>query len=643
MKNGIICLPCVEYDVAAAIHDDFPRVRLGAVRAATVISSAASVQVATGALDKPMDPVLDYGLWLTCNELAPVWVPAFESGKLPDWKPSERNYALRAVKSPAAMKVLVNQLKAHQLNADDQASAIDLLADIGGPEESAALFDLVLADVAMADRSPRRVKMLAALTRLASRKVAAPPDSARVGELLDDSMEPVRAAAMRLAGAWKVRALSAKLEASAGAETTSDIVRLAAIDGLARMGDDSSRQTLRKLSAAPTPSKIRRAAIGGLAAVDMRGAVKEAAEMLTAGDEDPGTILSALLGREGAAAALATALRSATIPADTAKLSLRYLQGSTTQDARLMGLFAGAIGSTNGPTKLTADKMKETIDEVVAKGDAANGERVFRRADTNCYQCHSIAGAGGWLAPDLSSIGAAAQMDYLINAVLDPGKDIKDGFDGYLVVTKSGEAFSGIKVSQDSARLVLRDNAHQEIPIPLADVKSQKSVGSLMPTGLADPLTHQEFLDLVRFLSELGKPGAYGPRTTQFIRKWQVADAGTALSTGANWPAVYAMVSGVLPVEAIVGKGKTAGYARGEIEVTSAGKIRYVVNNIKGAELWVDGKPVVVSGQIVLDLARGVHELLFRIDSAERLGEGLSVEITDVPGSAGHAQGGGGR
>jgi hypothetical protein len=227
--------------------------------------------------------------------------------------------------------------------------------------------------------------------------------------------------------------------------------------------------------------------------------------------------------------------------------------------------------------------------------------------------------------------------------VLDPGKDIKDGFDGYLVVTKSGEAFSGIKVSQDSARLVLRDNAHQEIPIPLADVKSQKSVGSLMPTGLADPLTHQEFLDLVRFLSELGKPGAYGPRTTQFIRKWQVADAGTALSTGANWPAVYAMVSGVLPVEAIVGKGKTAGYARGEIEVTSAGKIRYVVNNIKGAELWVDGKPVVVSGQIVLDLARGVHELLFRIDSAERLGEGLSVEITDVPGSAGHAQGGGGR
>ena len=65
--------------------------------------------------------------------------------------------------------------------------------------------------------------------------------------------------------------------------------------------------------------------------------------------KDPGAILSALLNREGAAAALAAALRSATIPPDTAKLSLRYLQGSTTQDPKLMSLFAGAIGSKTKP------------------------------------------------------------------------------------------------------------------------------------------------------------------------------------------------------------------------------------------------------------------------------------------------------
>ena len=72
--------------------------------------------------------------------------------------------------------------------------------------------------------------------------------------------------------------------------------------------------------------------------------------------------------------------------------------------------------------------------------------------------------------------------------------------------------------------LVLRDNAHEEIPIPLSSIKVQKEVGSLMPTGLADTLTHGEFLDLIRFLAELGKPGPYGPSTAQYVRRWRSAD-----------------------------------------------------------------------------------------------------------------------
>ena len=41
-------------------------------------------------------------------------------------------------------------------------------------------------------------------------------------------------------------------------------------------------------------------------------------------------------------------------------------------------------------------------------------------------------------------------------------------------------------------------------------IRRQKEVGSLMPTGLTDSLTHAEFLDLARFVSELGKPGPFG-------------------------------------------------------------------------------------------------------------------------------------
>src|SRR6185312_2086709 len=94
------------------VKDPYPRVRLEAVRALAEIPSPRSVIVALRVLDQPMDSFLDYALWLTCNDLEPLWMPEFQSGKLVDWeKPSHLSFALRAVKSPAALKTLIAQLK----------------------------------------------------------------------------------------------------------------------------------------------------------------------------------------------------------------------------------------------------------------------------------------------------------------------------------------------------------------------------------------------------------------------------------------------------------------------------------------------------------------------------------------------------
>ena len=46
-----------------------------------------------------------------------------------------------------------------------------------------------------------------------------------------------------------------------------------------------------------------------------------------------------------------------------------------------------------------------------------------------------------------------------------------------------------------------------------------------MPEGLTDTLTKQEFADLVKFLSELGKVGgAYAPNKARLVRRWQVIE-----------------------------------------------------------------------------------------------------------------------
>ena len=67
--------------IAPMVDDSFPRVRLEAVRALAMIPSLESVRAATGVLDKPMDPVLDYALWLTCNDLASRLAAGLRAGK----------------------------------------------------------------------------------------------------------------------------------------------------------------------------------------------------------------------------------------------------------------------------------------------------------------------------------------------------------------------------------------------------------------------------------------------------------------------------------------------------------------------------------------------------------------------------------
>ena len=80
--------------------------------------------------------------------------------------------------------------------------------------------------------------------------------------------------------------------------------------------------------------------------------------------------------------------------------------------------------------------MQAWVAQVAAEGDAARGEAVFRRAD--CLKCHSIAGAGGRVGPDLISIGTSAQVDYLIESIFDPSGKIKENYHSLKVATDDG-------------------------------------------------------------------------------------------------------------------------------------------------------------------------------------------------------------
>jgi len=109
--------------------------------------------------------------------------------------------------------------------------------------------------------------------------------------------------------------------------------------------------------------------------------------------------------------------------------------------------------------------------------------------------------------PPLDSIGSAHPVDFIIGAVLDPQREVKEGFEALEIATKDGATYTGYFVAGTEAERTLRDLASgKEVRLKPEQIAKKTTRGSLMPAALTDSLTREELRDLFRYLSELGKP-----------------------------------------------------------------------------------------------------------------------------------------
>ena len=155
---------------------------------------------------------------------------------------------------------------------------------------------------------------------------------------------------------------------------------------------------------------------------------------------------------------------------------------------------------------MTVAEITAFAAEVRAAGDARRGAEIFQRAELGCLACHTVNGTGGVIGPNLSALGTAQPVDFIVGAILEPQKEIKEGYVSLSVTTKDGAEYQGYPVRETATELVLRDLLqNREVRLDRASIREQKQNGSAMPDGLADSLTRAEFRDLVRYLSELGK------------------------------------------------------------------------------------------------------------------------------------------
>ena len=359
--------------------------------------------------------------------------------------------------------------------------------------------------------------------------------------------------AIRAAGAWRLEPMRGELEKRLRTESEAILLRQAAIDALVRLGGPSSVELIDTMATAGDSASIRSAAVVGLAALDLERAAKRAVELLAPGLSSANAVdvFGALLARKNGPEALRTALADRPLPRDIAKLGVRMAQAAGQPNPALIEALTKA-GSLNAPVPLPDPaELARLVADVNTSGHPDRGETLFRRADLQCVKCHAIAGAGGKIGPGLESIGASAQVDYLIDSLLQPSKAVKEGYHSIVVATKDGRILTGIVLRRDEKGLVLRDADGHELAVAADQIDEEQPGPSLMPVGLTESLTREELIDLVRFLSELGKPGPYAVAPGRVVRNWETLPGTPETARAIKRIGFDATARGVQPTDAV--------------------------------------------------------------------------------------------
>ena len=653
--------------LAKLVQDPHPRVRVEAVRALATIPSAQSAALVLSAVDTiGADPFLDYAVWLAVNDLAQPFLAALESGAwVPDSpaKQQQLEFAMRALDPALAASSVAKLLAAKPLTKDGAGPWIELIGAAGGPEQINRLWEQTakrdFTDAALT----RALKALTSAARLRGVKPAG--DGSRAVAFFAYATFPQRVAALELMGAWKdPGAAFAEMVKLAGDERTPPEVRTAVFAAFRELGAiPPVLGALQPLTATTSPAPVRRAAALTLASLQPAKfvglALTELADTKT--EAEALDLWRGVLATKGAAKQFADKVGTARLPAHAASAGLRAAREGAQPEPTLVAALTKLANITAlSPDKLTPAKLLELAAAALKSGDPARGERVYRRAELGCVLCHSIGGVGGKVGPDMTSLGAAAPADYLVESVLLPNAKIKEGFHGLTIETKDDLEYNGILVRETGQEVILRNAQNQEVSVAKTNIRKRANAQtSLMPTGLLDTLPESERNDLVAFLSRLGKPGDYDASKGGVARLWRVLpvthrmDQGgwdkitkgdftakwTAMESGIGehtWSFVPTLVNGALAKTELVALAKvpmhvtlTSVFAGTTFTVAKAGPVTLRFEGVAKPEVWLDGQKAVGAAALTSVLQPGVHTLVVRLDGAQ-LPELLRVSSIDV-------------
>jgi len=305
---------------------------------------------------------------------------------------------------------------------------------------------------------------------------------------------------------------------------------------------------------------------------------------------------------------------------------------------------------------LEPDELKRVSAMVKEKGDPIRGRQLYlNNRAVACMVCHRLEGVGGNAGPDLTRVWDTMSLEKVMESMLDPSKEIKEGYQTYVATTKSGLVMSGLKVSQNAKELVLRDPTGKEVRIAAADLDDVVATKkSLMPDDVVRHLSFSEFIDLVAFLRDRKSQEdlrgmiltgwAVGPlefdlKKSYALEKNPNPEQAVIVETlRVPWRPIQADMSGKgFDLRSVIGLAPASGYMLTYVHSPKEQQAKLSYQSEEKLLVWLNGKSVEPADNVAaLALQQGWNVLLMRMNNQEGApflsarivgGEGLRISL----------------
>ncbi|MBT3594496.1 MAG: c-type cytochrome [Verrucomicrobia bacterium] len=499
--------------LSESIHDIEGRVRLEAIVACSAILSPRSMQVAVEATDHPVDQWIDYALKQTIHRLLPIWLPVFKQGESQFTKPAHLAFILNEIKDRDAVNSLRSMVDAGALNKAANRNAIISILANGDPEDFYQYG--IHPDRHMRNKkydSVSHAVILEALAQILETNPAALPEKNL--QLLKDlalhTDKRIGIPALKLIGLAGFKDASGIVVEIATREDYDPELRVAALRAMGDLDTAGNRNKLIDFARKDAKPMLRSQAIMSLAQFDLPSAAEAAVDYLvkeTISESYASNVLASLTHKGGGSHALAEALQKNPISAAVAKHLQRILYASGNPDPELLAALNQASIESDKERAYDASFIQNLAGKARREGNTQIGQRLF--SQLACNACHQVSGVGGLIGPELTTIGSTLSPERIIEELLWPDRQIKEGYTPVEVNTKDDRIFIGYDRTAlqrpEQGILVLQDTVSPKlIQINQEEIRTSKKLRSLMPQGLTDDLSEKELAHLVHYLTQLG-------------------------------------------------------------------------------------------------------------------------------------------